>query len=217
MLVTAQSMPKLIWMAGLPLPPQPSECPMSTKRVIASKSNVRPPAMQSTAAEFGTLRCSSPPSGGGCHGHLNAKGLSLLKELEGWRPNFYYDQPNGKDNDATRCKNIHPPLSRAEGEALLKKDLSGFEKYICQTVTHQLKCPLNCNQFGALVSFAYNTGTSANGFRISKVYEQLQAGCNYKGAAKVWTSSFTNQGLLTSRRKKEVALFTTATSSVSGC
>lgn len=83
-------------------------------------------------------------------------------------------------SDATRCKNLHPPLSKAQGEVLLKKDVSGFEKYICQTVTHQLKCPLNCNQFGALVSFAYNTGTSANGFRLSKVYEQLKAGCNYK-------------------------------------
>lgn len=99
----------------------------------------------------------------------------VIKLTEKEFPFFFF-----LNSDATRCKNIHPPLSRAEGEALLKKDLSGFERYICQTVTHQLKCPLNCNQFSALVSFAYNTGTSANGFRLSKVYEQLQAGCNYK-------------------------------------
>lgn len=68
----------------------------------------------------------------------------------------------------------------AEGESLLKKDLVGFENYICKTVVHDLKCPLNCNQFGALVSFAYNVGTSSNGFRISKLYERLADNCNYK-------------------------------------
>ncbi|KAI8097433.1 uncharacterized protein BX664DRAFT_383721 [Halteromyces radiatus] len=165
-------------------------------------------------------RCSStpppphPPPNVGCGGHLNEKSLSLLKQLEGWNPNFYDD---GLDNDATHCKNIQSPITEAEGAALLKQDVASFESYICNTVTKQLKCPLNCNQFGALVIFAYNVGISDNGFRASKIYEQLADNCNYKGVADVWTSSFTTNGILIPRRKQEVAIWNTPSLSRSGC
>ncbi|CAO3588379.1 unnamed protein product [Absidia cylindrospora] len=173
-------------------------------------------------------RCRStppPPVGEGCGGHLNAKGLSLIKELEGWNDTFYDDgrdkytigYGHNCDADSTHCANLHPPISRAEGESLLKKDVSGFESYICKTVVHELKCPLNCNQFGALVSFVYNVGTSSNGFPRSKLYEDLAANCNYKATSNDWIHSFTNNGDLVNRRKKELTLWTTPTTSASGC
>jgi lysozyme len=73
-------------------------------------------------------------------------------------------------SDSQHCKEIKAPISKATGQALLKKDLAKFEAAVCSAVKKQ-KCPLNCNQFNALVSFTYNVGIS--GFQNSKIYEHM--------------------------------------------
>ncbi|CAO3673651.1 unnamed protein product [Umbelopsis ramanniana] len=172
-------------------------------------------------------RCSSGggsgggSSGGGCGGHMNSVGLSFLESHEGFISTFRDDGAghisigfgHNCDADSQHCKEIKAPISKATGLALLQKDLKPFEAAVCAAVKKQ-KCPLNCNQFNALVSFAYNVGVG--GFTGSKIYEHM-ANRDYSGIHSLFPHEYLNGGTLLTRRQAEAKLFNTATSTSSGC
>ena len=75
-----------------------------------------------------------------------------------------------------KCADIKAPITRAQGEALLIKDLVQFENCV-ETLT---SFNLNSNQFSALVSFSFNVGCGNYG--KSTLRRKLNAG-DTKGAA----------------------------------
>ena len=91
-----------------------------------------------------------------------------------------------------------------QAKAYMQNDLKAFE----QTVNSAIKVPLNQNQFDALVSLAYNIGSTA--FKNSTLVKRLNEG-NYNAAANqfnVWVNAGGKrmQGLV-NRRAAEKALF----------
>ncbi len=69
--------------------------------------------------------------------------------------------------DAAPVSRETPPVTRAEGEQLLARDLRQFGGAVERLVT----APLTDNQFGALVSFAFNLG--AGRLRSSTLLRRL--------------------------------------------
>lgn len=156
------------------------------------------------------------PTGTGEKYPINEKSIQLLESEEGFRADFYYIQGHktiGYGHDcqgAGHCDEINPPLSRAEGEALFRKDLPNYEDCICE---HAGGKGLNANQYGALVSFSYNSGC---GGVIRDFGSKLTAG-DYSGICDALPTTNTLDGLLTSRRRREAELCGTATSEKSSC
>ncbi|CAG8764744.1 6618_t:CDS:2 [Funneliformis caledonium] len=116
---------------------------------------------------------------------INAEGLNLIKEFEGFRADFYQDAAGHKtigyghncDADPNKCKGINAPLTKAQAEELLRTDIAKFEGY----VTSLVKVKLNPNQFSALVSFTFNLGQAK--LAESTLLKKLNAG-DYEGASK---------------------------------
>ncbi|RIA96722.1 Glycoside Hydrolase Family 24 protein, partial [Glomus cerebriforme] len=106
---------------------------------------------------------------------VNQEGLKLIESFEGFRPNFYIDPVGiktigyGHACHVNKCSDIHPPITRAEGEALLKKDLVSYEK----CVDSLTRVPLNSNQFSALTSFTFNLGCGS--YQESTLRRKLNA------------------------------------------
>ncbi len=142
---------------------------------------------------------------------VSNKGVDLICEFEGKRLVAYDDgvgvwtigfgttkYPNGvrvKKGDTCTLE---------QAKEYMRHDLIEFE----HTVNSSVKVPLNQNQFDALVSLAYNIGSSA--FKSSTLVKKLNAG-DYKGAAdqfNVWVNAGGKrmQGLV-SRRDREKLLF----------
>ncbi len=99
--------------------------------------------------------------------------LARLKQWEGLRLNAYQDSAGvwtvgygHTGPDVRRGLTI----TTARAEALLLADLARFEAAVDGAVT----VPLTDNQFGALVSFAFNVGEAA--FRKSTLLKRLNAG-----------------------------------------
>ena len=143
--------------------------------------------------------------------HVSPSGVDLICNFEGLRLKAYDDgvgvwtigygttkYPNGirvKKGDTCTLE---------QAKAYMQNDLKSFE----QTVNNTVKVPLNQNQFDALVSLAYNIGSTA--FKNSTLVRQLNEG-NYKAAANqfdVWVNAGGKrmQGLV-NRRAAEKALF----------
>jgi lysozyme len=119
---------------------------------------------------------------------INAEGLAKLMQWEGCILHAYDDfdppkarrriQPGDTVNGTLTIgfgstgPHVRPgmEISRAEAEALLRRDLERFEKVVDGTIT----VPLNDNQFAALVSFAFNVGVDA--FAKSALRKRLNAG-----------------------------------------
>lgn len=93
------------------------------------------------------------------------KGLALIKDFEGWYSNPYLDPVGiatigygftyylpGRKKVTLKDK----PLSKAEGEPMLKEILTNYENDVLRMV----KKPLTQNQFDALISFTYNLGAT---------------------------------------------------------
>lgn len=97
-------------------------------------------------------------------------------------------------------------ITKAEAEALLDKDLQTFRNGVKRFV----KVPLNENQFGALVSFAYNLGLGS--LQNSTLLKMLNAG-DYTGAADQFLRWNKSGGKvltgLVRRREAERAVFLT--------
>ena len=97
-------------------------------------------------------------------------------------------------------------ITKAEADELLDKDLEKFRSGVNRCV----KVPLNENQFGALVSFAYNVGIGS--LQSSTLLKLLNAG-DYDAAADQFPRWNKSGGKvltgLTRRREAERAVFLT--------
>lgn len=97
-------------------------------------------------------------------------------------------------------------ITKAEADELLDKDLQTFRNGVKRLV----KVPLNENQFGALVSFAYNLGLGS--LQNSTLLKLLNAG-DYDGAADQFLRWNKSKGKvltgLVRRREAERAVFLT--------
>jgi lysozyme len=161
-----------------------------------------------------TTSAAAKASDGG--GKVNSAGLSLIEGEEGFRSDWYYidgDKTIGYGHDCTQqgdCSSIHAPLSHSEGEKLLKEDVAGFEKCVCD-MKHA--SDLNMYQFGALVSFAYNCGCGG----INNYFASYMDKKDFGGICKALPSTNTLGGELDSRRKKEGDFCSKHTDEKSGC
>ena len=152
---------------------------------------------------------------------VNAATLDLIKSFESFEPDVYND-PTGNPTvgwghlcDDASCSDVSYsiPLSDADGEKLLQDDLKQFRD--CITLDTTSSVTLNANQYGALVSWAFNVGCGNTG--SSSLIARLNAGDapNTVAAEELpkWNKA-SGQVLpgLTRRRAAEVDLFKTATS-----
>lgn len=93
---------------------------------------------------------------------ISNRGINLLKKHEGFRNHPYKDVGGlptiGYGNtyylDGSKVKMTDPPLTRAQGEELLREVLREFEEAVNRLVTSKIRQ----NQYDALVSFVYNVG-----------------------------------------------------------
>ena len=111
------------------------------------------------------------------------------------------------DKDKAEALKQYPDLTEKAAEIMLAEDLEKFEAAVNKLV----KKPLNENQRGALVSFAYNVGAQA--LAESTLLALLNAG-DYKNAANQFLRWNKAGGKvlkgLTRRREAERELFLTA-------
>lgn len=143
------------------------------------------------------------------------KGLSLIKEFEGFRgkaylcpagvPTIGYGSTKGVTMDDVRRGRT---ITKAQAEKLLIEQLEEYER----GVEAACKVEPNQNQFDALVSFAYNVGVAA--MRGSSVIKAHNRG-DFNAAARafgLWTKARVNGKLtelpgLVRRRAAEAALY----------
>lgn len=142
---------------------------------------------------------------------VSNKGVDLICEFEGKRL-VAYDDGVGvwtigfgtiKYPSGNRVKK-GDTCTLEQAKEYMRHDLIEFE----HTVNSSVKVPLNQNQFDALVSLAYNIGSSA--FKSSTLVKKLNTG-DYQGAAdqfNVWVNAGGKrmQGLV-NRRDREKLLF----------
>lgn len=146
---------------------------------------------------------------------INQAALDLVKEFEGLKLTAYQDPVGiwtiGYGTTAAAGVGVTPirgmTITAAQAETFL---LRGLEKFAGK-IADGIDVPVTGNQFGALVSLAYNIGPDA--FLKSTLLKKLNAG-DYAGAADqflVWNKAKGKvlKGL-TRRREAERALFLTA-------
>lgn len=148
---------------------------------------------------------------------LNQKTIDHIKASEGLRLEAYPD-PGSKDGKpvtigygTTRIDGkpikLGTKITKAQAEQYLRADLEKF----ADGVAALIKVKLNANQFGALVSFAYNVGLEA--FKNSTLLRLLNAG-DYKSVPDQLRRWNKNDGKvmkgLTNRREAEIVLWNTA-------
>jgi len=104
------------------------------------------------------------------------KGIKLLKSFEGWRSKAYRDSVGVWTIGYGHTSMAGPPkvtpnmtITKAQGEAILKKDLKKYEK----AVNDYVRVQLTQEQFDALVSFCYNVGPG--NFKKSSVLRYVNA------------------------------------------
>ncbi|KAH7014243.1 lysozyme [Microdochium trichocladiopsis] len=123
-------------------------------------------------AAFANAACDIP--------EVNSATVNLISEFEGFRADIYTD-PTGNPTVGyghlcadSSCSDVsYPiPLSQANGKALLADDLYTPEE--CITMMTNSGVTLNLNEFGALVSWAFNMGCGAA--RGSTLVKRLNAG-----------------------------------------
>ncbi|KAK4211184.1 lysozyme-like domain-containing protein [Rhypophila decipiens] len=113
-------------------------------------------------------KCPSSGGGSSCSApRSNAATVNLIAEFEGFRASVYKD-PSGNPTvgyghlcTKSNCAEVkYPiPLSKANGKKLLADDMKPKEK--CLKNMLKSKAVLNMNQYGALVSWAFNMGCAA--------------------------------------------------------
>ncbi len=139
---------------------------------------------------------------------INQAGLDLVKEREGFFARQYIC-PAGKPSIGfghviLTGEHFDEPISREQGEELLRGDLAIAEEAVGRLVT----AALNENQFSALVSFTFNVGQG--NLQKSTLLKMLNAG-DYSGAAEqfgrwIYADGKPLEGLKI-RREMEAALF----------
>ncbi|KAL2751862.1 glycoside hydrolase family 24 protein [Sodiomyces alcalophilus JCM 7366] len=111
---------------------------------------------------------------------VNSASINLIKEFEGWYPDIYVDPAGyptvgyGHLCSDSSCSDVSYsiPLSEADGENLLRDDITNFQN--CITWQTASSVVLNANQYGALVSWAFNVGCGAS--ESSSLIARLNAG-----------------------------------------
>ena len=108
--------------------------------------------------------------------HINKACLDLIKRFEGWRSKAYkcsagvwtigYGHTSSAGAPRVRAGST---ITKAEGEKILHRDVENF----ANGVRKYIRVDLNANQFGALVSFAYNVGLG--NFKKSSVLRVVNA------------------------------------------
>ena len=150
---------------------------------------------------------------------INENTLNVIMESEGLRLEAYPD-PGSKDGKpvtigyGTTKINGQPiklgtRITKEQAKEYFRKDIEFFSKGVASRV----KVPLNDNQFGALVSFAYNVGIGA--FGDSTLLSRLNSGDYNAVPAQLmrWTKNDGREMAgLVNRRKKEVNLWNTPVS-----
>lgn len=147
---------------------------------------------------------------------LSDHGFAIIKKFEGLRLSAYQDAAgvwtigygSTKYQDGTIVKQGDRLNDQMQAETLFKTTLTAYEN----AVLHKITVPVTQNQFDALVSFTYNTGTASG----KTLFKKLNAK-DYQGAADqllLWnkiTDAATGKKLvcdtLTKRRQQERALF----------
>ncbi|KAL3964544.1 hypothetical protein ACCO45_001548 [Purpureocillium lilacinum] len=160
----------------------------------------------------GARACKGPP--------VNSATLDLVANFEGFRANPYTDATGhptvgyGHLCKQSGCKDVKfpIPLSKADGKRLLAQDIAIAQNCITSDTANPVT--LNANQYGALVSWAFNVGCGAAG--SSTLVSRLNKGENPKTVIATELPKW-NKGNgkpipgLTRRRKAEVDLANTAT------
>ena len=144
--------------------------------------------------------------------HINERGIELVKVFEGFSLKPYlcpanvwtvgYGATVGSDGGPIDLD--MEPISEAEAEALLIRDLESSEGWVRRLI----KTALTENQFSALTSFTFNVGAGA--LQRSTLRIKLNRG-EYQGAAYEFPKwKFANKRILAGlvrRRAAEQALF----------
>ena len=99
----------------------------------------------------------------GWDGHVNARGISIIKTFEGYSPKVYRC-PAGVptigygsiwDLDGKRVTMSQQKITKAQAETLLLREIHHVER----AIRHLIRVPLNQNQFSALASWTFNLGS----------------------------------------------------------
>ncbi|MDH2328754.1 lysozyme [Cereibacter sp. SYSU M97828] len=109
---------------------------------------------------------------------INKAALDLIKEFEGFEPMAYHDPVGiltiGYGTTAAADVGIIPRegmvISEAQATEYLRRAVDKFAAQIRPRIT----MPVNANQFGAMVSLAYNIGPGA--FNTSTLLRKFNAG-----------------------------------------
>jgi lysozyme len=144
---------------------------------------------------------------------ISDEGIRLIKSFEGYHTRLKdgscaaYLCPANVPTIGYGCtEGVRLGMVWTEAEALagLAKEIAKFEETVSRVVT----VPINQNEYDAMVSLAYNIGSSA--FSRSTVLKRLNKG-DRAGAAKAFEMWVRGGGRvlpgLVSRRKREAALF----------
>jgi len=155
------------------------------------------------------------------NGPTNAAGLALIKEFEGWYPNFYTDPVGIRTIGYGHACHVwdcsvplngkYPvPLSSANGNLLLQDDLRAPGRYEACVTNSVSYSNLNANQYSALVSFTFNLGC---GNLQSSTLLRLLNGGDVAGASREFAKWVNAGGVplpgLIRRREAERVLFCT--------
>ena len=147
--------------------------------------------------------------------HIDKKTLRLIRRFEGLRLTAYRDAAGVWTIGYGHTSRAGPPkvrpgmrITRAGAEDILRRDLETFASQVEKALGASAR-RLNENQFGALVSFAYNVGIG--NFRRSSVLRAVKAG-RFKDVPRLlmrWTKAGGRhlRGL-ERRRRAEGQLFT---------
>ncbi|KAL8922151.1 MAG: hypothetical protein Q9208_005346 [Pyrenodesmia sp. 3 TL-2023] len=159
------------------------------------------------------FKCCVPTNGGGggtaTSHELSANGAAFIAGFEGFEPDFYRDAAGVKTigyghacQPDSECDNIDPPITEAEGQALLKSDAAEFVACINEDVN----VPLTQNQFDALVSFTYNLGCGNEDDIAAYLNRNDFTGATTQMKKYVYAGGVKLEGLVR-RRQEEVDLF----------
>lgn len=143
--------------------------------------------------------------------NVNAEGLKLIKQWEGFKEKAYKDGGGVWTIGYGHTTAAGPPtvsyglrVTEAQAAEILRRDIDSVEA----AVERLVKVPLNDNQFAALVSFVYNVGEGA--FAKSTLLKKLNTK-DYNSVPKElmkWVNDNGNriQGLV-NRRASEAGLW----------
>ncbi len=135
-------------------------------------------------------------------------GLDLIKQFEGLRTEAYQCQANVWTIGYGHTKGVTSgmKITREQAEQMLQQDIIAFENAVKSTLNG---VSLTQSQFDALVSFAFNVGTSA--FKNSTLAKKVKANPDDTEIASefrrwVYANGAVSKGL-SNRREREAQLY----------